>query len=91
MRQTKAHPLTLNLRMLAYKPYVLPLAYRALKLGALVILQSDDDRVFLGASELRCISSGSLRIGRRNVLPAHCTTMILPVVQLTSTVSGETP
>jgi hypothetical protein len=52
MRQTKAHPFTLNLRMLAYKPYVLPLAYRALKLGALVIHQSDDNGVFVRAKKL---------------------------------------
>ena len=64
---------------------------RALKLIALVGRQGDDDGVFLGASELRRVIVRIVEDRMKEFLLAHCTTIVLLVVQVTSTVSGETP
>jgi len=64
---------------------------RALKLIALVGRQGDDDGVFLGASELRRVIVRIVEDRTKEFLLAHCTTIVLLVVQVTSTVSGETP
>jgi hypothetical protein len=56
-----------------------------------IVGQVDDDGVFLGASEFRRVIVGIAEDWMKERLPAHCTTMVVPVVQLTSNVSGETP
>jgi hypothetical protein len=55
-----------------------------------IVGQVDDHGVFIEASELRRVIIGIAEDWMKERLPAHCTTMVMPVVQLTSTVSGET-